>query len=128
MRVELAARPARWDSAAMWAKLLDFPLVILAIALGAYYLAGGLGLMLTGLVGIICKGNPFQIPSHGPQGASSVAQTETIRKMHEQQPQRTVGAKVPYRFFIDSAICVGLIVIGYFGLDNGGLLGLSGAT
>ncbi len=103
----------------MWAKLLDFLLVVLATALGAYYLAGGLGLMLTGLVGIICKGNPFQSPGQGRHGASSMMHTEAIRNMHEQQLQRTMGAKLPYRFFIDIAICVGLIVIGYFRLDSG---------
>ncbi len=59
-------------------KVLDFPIVVLAAALAASLLAGGLGLMVTCLLGFVWKSGLFSTAWHG---ARTVMLREAIRKL-----------------------------------------------
>ena len=100
-------------------KALDFPIVLLAAGLVAYLLAGGLGLLLTGLLGFIWRGGPFHTAWHG---ATTLMPDKTIRKLQERQALPPAG-RPQHRFFLDIALCLVLIVVGVMRLESKGFIG-----
>lgn len=100
-------------------KLLDFPIVVSVAALAAYFLAGGLGLMLTGLVGLVWRIGGFQSTAHGPHTLAMLP--KSIKKLQESQTTPP-AARPPYRFFVDVALCIAFIVVGIMRLDSKGII------